>query len=62
MEIIEDYNLWKELRDLRNELSHDYEEDNTETSEKLNLLFDRKKELEKYLNDILDYLSQKNLP
>jgi uncharacterized protein with HEPN domain len=61
LEIIENYEKWKELRDLRNELAHDYEEDTSETAQKLNILFDKKQQLEKYLNDIIKYLSDKSL-
>lgn len=60
LEIIENYESWKELRDLRNELAHEYEEDENETAEKLNTLFEKKTDLEKYLNDIHNYLSKRN--
>jgi uncharacterized protein YutE (UPF0331/DUF86 family) len=57
--IIEDYENWKDLRDLRNELAHEYEEDENETAEKLNMLVDKKSILEKYLNDIRNYLEKR---
>ena len=61
LEIIENYENWKELRDLRNELAHEYEEAENETTEKLNTLFEKKSDLEKYLNDIRNYLSKRGL-
>jgi len=39
LEIINDYDKWKSLRDLRNELAHEYDKNDSETVEKLNLLF-----------------------
>jgi len=59
LEIIENYEIWKDLRDLRNELAHEYEEDENETAEKLNTLFEKKSDLEKYLNDIHNYLEKR---
>ncbi len=61
LEIISDYESWKELRDIRNDVTHEYEEDEKEAAEKLNLLFDKKKVLEKYLNDILTYLTKRGI-
>ncbi len=59
LEIIENYEIWKDLRDLRNELAHEYEEDEDETAEKLNTLFEKRSDLEKYLEDIHDYLEKR---
>jgi len=53
LEIIKDYDKWKFLRDLRNELAHEYEEN--KMADKLNLLFEKKSELEKYFLDIKTY-------
>lgn len=52
LEIIEDYEKWKSLRNLRNELSHEYEENEEEVADKLNLFFEKIRDLEKYLLDI----------
>ena len=59
LEIIENYEIWKNLRDLRNELAHEYEEDENETAQKLNTLFEKKSDLEKYVNDIHNYLEKR---
>ncbi len=59
LEIISSYDEWNELKNLRNDIAHEYEEDENVASEKLNLLFDKKNSLEKYLNDILSYLNSK---
>ena len=61
LEIIKDYDKWKLLRDLRNELAHEYEEDEHEAAEKINLIISKKPELEKYLTDIVNYLNTKKL-
>lgn len=59
--IIEDYEKWKELRELRNELAHEYEEDLNETAEKLNSLLKRKTDLENYFYNIVQYLEERKL-
>lgn len=59
LEIIDNYGMWKGLMDLRNELAHEYEQDENETAEKLNTLFEKKSDLEKYLNDIRNYLTKR---
>ncbi len=61
LEIISDYEEWKELKNLRNDIAHEYEEDKNEAAEKLNLLFAKKIRLEKYLSDILSYLTKKGI-
>jgi len=61
LEVIKDYDTWKDLRDLRNELAHEYEEDEVKLAESLNLLFVKKSELEQYLNNILSYLAKRGL-
>lgn len=58
LNIVENYEVWQELRHLRNELSHEYEEDESETAEKLNALFEKKDNLEKYIKDITAYLTK----
>jgi len=60
LEVINDYETWKNLRALRNELAHEYEEDEDKLAELLNLLFEKKSQLEKYFIDILSYLSNKS--
>ncbi len=57
--IIKNYDLWVELRKLRNELAHDYEDDPIETSEKINKVFDKKDVLEKFFIDIERFLVDK---
>ncbi|MCL5031592.1 MAG: hypothetical protein M1480_21525 [Bacteroidetes bacterium] len=57
LEIIKDYDTWKDLRDLRNELAHEYEEDEGSLTEELNMLFRKKFALEKYLEDIIQFLN-----
>ena len=59
LEIIEDYEKWKNLRDLRNELAHEYEDNAKETAEELNQLFEVKNHIEKYFSDILAFLKRK---
>jgi|GEM_PF-6949045 hypothetical protein len=48
-----------EIRELRNELVHDYEDDPKETSEKINSIFEKKDVLKKYFIEIETYLTRK---
>ncbi|MEW6655049.1 MAG: hypothetical protein AB1394_16495, partial [Bacteroidota bacterium] len=59
LNIISDYEKWKELRILRNEIAHDYVEDDAETAAKLNALLQKKTKLEKYLSDIITFLNNR---
>lgn len=59
LEIIKDYENWKSLQNLRNELSHDYEENGDELSDKLDLLYEKISSLEKYLFDIIKYAEKR---
>lgn len=61
LEIISDYDKWRNLRNLRNELAHEYEEDLDYTAELLNKLLKQKLELESYLDNILKYLENKEI-
>ena len=61
LEIINDYENWKELRDIRNDAAHEYEENENEAAEKINLLLKKRVELEKYYNDILAYLKGRKI-
>jgi len=58
---VKDYEMWQELRELRNELSHEYEEDSKETAEKINSLLKRKPDLEVYFKLIVELLNKKNI-
>lgn len=59
--VLTDYERWQELRIIRNEVAHEYGKDEKELTEKLNLLFAKKKELLDYLECILNYVRQKDL-
>lgn len=51
MEIVE-VEEWFEIRDLRNEIAHEYEDSQEVAIEILNMIFEQKEELEKILNKI----------
>ncbi|HET8804145.1 MAG TPA: hypothetical protein VFM72_06165, partial [Aequorivita sp.] len=59
--IIQDYARWQELRIIRNEVAHEYNESKAELAEKLNKIINSKEFLEKYLNDVSQYLKTKKL-
>lgn len=59
--VIKDFDKWNDLREIRNELSHEYEDDLAENVEKLNVIFKMDKELIKYFNNIERYYSKKLL-
>lgn len=54
--VTDDYEQWSELRTIRNEISHEYDENKDELAEKLNKITGSKNILEQYLNDVLSYL------
>lgn len=59
--IVKDYDKWKSLRNLRNELAHEYETEEPFTVEVLNMLFSKIPDLENYLFDIINYLRNRGL-
>ena len=59
LEVIENYGLWNELRIIRNEIAHEYDENKHELIEKLNKIVNSKAGLEKYLEDVLVYLKNR---
>jgi len=60
LSIIDNYDLWIEMRKIRNELAHEYEEDPKETADKLNNVYDKKSALERYFYNIESYLRKKD--
>jgi len=61
LNIIEDYDKWLELRIVRNELSHDYEDEPKQNSVKINKIFELKEPLCSYFVDIKNYLIENEL-
>ncbi|WP_457563847.1 hypothetical protein [Caminibacter pacificus] len=51
-----DVERWFEIRDLRNEIAHDYENDDFEAVEIINEIINAKKELEKTLNKLKEMI------
>jgi hypothetical protein len=56
---IVDVNEWFELRDLRNEIAHDYDNNDNLAIDILNNIFESKSELEKILNSIENLITNK---
>ncbi len=61
LNITEDYDKWLELRIVRNELSHDYEDDPKLNSTVINKIFELKDPLISYFVDVKNYLVTKKL-
>jgi hypothetical protein len=59
--LIESANVWKELRNDRNELSHNYENEPEQMSETINILFDKKDILISIYEGIKKYYQQRIL-
>jgi hypothetical protein len=49
---------WVKLRLVRNELSHEYDDEPDANAEKLNRIVNLKNDLEKYLYDVKKYLQR----
>lgn len=56
--VIEDFEKWNSLREIRNELSHEYGDDVKENVERLNLIFELEPALKEYFEKILTYYEQ----
>ena len=56
LEYLEDVDAWFILRDIRNQLAHDYEDDVDELVEIINIIFSKKELLEKYFVTIVSKL------
>ncbi len=61
LKLIEDVNIWRELRDDRNNLTHNYDDDPEETSEVINKLYDKRKVLIKIYRQIKDFYKNQKL-
>ena len=59
LHLLESAKEWKELRDDRNELSHNYEDEPEEMSETINKLYDKKEILINIYQRIKDYYNNK---
>jgi len=57
--IVQNYNKWNEIRIIRNDISHEYDENKFELAEKLNIILKSKEDLEVYLEDVLHYLKNR---
>ncbi len=61
LNILDDYDQWDELRELRNEISHEYDDNYDELAEKLNKALKSKVILEQYMQNILTFLKNKGI-
>ena len=52
---------WQELRDIRNELAHNYDDDSQEMAEILNIIYVKKDVLLQVLENISNYIKNVNL-
>lgn len=59
LELLESANIWKELRDNRNELAHNYDDEPEETSEVINNIYYKKDTLIKIYQNIKHYYDKK---
>ncbi len=59
LNLVNDIESWFELRQIRNDLSHNYEDDKDELCEILNNIYSKKDQLFSYFDRIYDYFSTK---
>lgn len=57
---IKDYELWNDLRIIRNEIAQEYDENKSELIEKLNRIISSKTILENYLESVVSYLKRQS--
>ena len=60
LELLEDANVWRELREDRNNLAHNYDDDPEETSEVINKLYYKKEILINIYEHIKQFYKNKN--
>ena len=60
LNIITNYDKWLELRLVRNELSHDYDDIPDQNADKINTIYSLKDDLISYLENIVIYLEKRN--
>ena len=58
LELLDDANVWRELRNDRNNLAHNYDDDPEETSEVINKLYDKKEILISIYQQIKDFYNK----
>ena len=56
LEYLQDVDAWFVLRDIRNQLAHDYEDDVDELVTIINIIFAKKEQLERYFVTIVSKL------
>lgn len=56
LNIIDDYDSWLELRAIRNELSHEYDDEVAENAVKINKIYEIKDKLISYFSKVKAYL------
>lgn len=59
--VVEDMTRWQELRIIRNETAHEYDQNKYELAEKLNKLINSKGSLVDYLNTIVKYMASRGI-
>ena len=59
LNLLDDANVWKQLRDDRNELAHNYEDEPEQMSETINILFNKKETLIQIYGHIKQYYDEK---
>lgn len=61
LEIIENYDQWMELREIRNELTHEYEDEPKENADKINKIYLLKDKLASYYLNVEKYIKNNKL-
>ena len=61
LELISDTNTWIELRNIRNSLTHEYEDDSEEISYLINKIYDKRETLKSFFYQIDQFVVDKNL-
>jgi len=59
LELLENIDVWRELREDRNNLAHNYDDDPEETSEVINKLYDKRKVLINIYQQIKNFYNNK---
>lgn len=61
LELIQDIDAWMELRNIRNSLAHEYEDDSEEISRIINKIYEKREMLKSFFYQIYDFVIEKKI-
>jgi hypothetical protein len=60
MDVVEDYDNWMKLREVRNSVAHEYDDDPAENAKRINAVYSLKPDLENYYLSIENFVEKRS--